>query len=134
MCVVVDLDLVVPAVISLQLLNIKSLDGYPENKEAYLSAMTISADQIVSYANRMKSWDLGRVVVNFDWDDAVRYLQSNSNLFRQIENYSVYSIIIPQMDEFDKERVITELLHELTSRINYSSRVLRTVGLLYETG
>lgn len=132
MCVIVDLDLVVPAVIALEFINIRSLDGYRDNKEDYLSAMTISADQIMNYATRMKSWDLGRVVVNFDWHDAVRYLQSSSDIFEQIENYSVYSIKLPQSSGCDKAAYISDLIKSLTLKTNYSPSVLSTVGLLHE--
>lgn len=130
MCVIVNLDLVVPAAITLELTNIKSLNGYRNNKDLYLSSMTISADQIMNYAMRMRAWDLGRVIVNFDREDAVRYLNSNADMFKQIHHDSIYVIKVPQTDENDMEESVAQLIKKLTSTINYPPRVLRTVGLL----
>lgn len=129
MCVVVDLDLVVPAVISMEFSSMKCLRGYASNKKRYLNAMTISLNQIMNYAMRMKSWDLGRVVVNFRREDAARYLHSNPDIFVKIDPSEIYSIQLPY-DEGQEEAAVLGLLDEMKAKINYSPRVLRTVGLL----
>lgn len=129
MSVVVDLDLVVPAVISTEFSNMKCLRGYKENKKSYLNAMTISLNQIMNYALRMRSWDLGRVVVNFEREDVSRYLHSNPDIFVQIDPSEIYSIRLNYYDGKEEEAVVN-LINEMKSKINYSPRVLRTVGLL----
>lgn len=129
MCVVVDLDLVVPAVISMEFSSMKCLRGYESNKRKYLDAMTISLNQIMNYAMRMKSWDLGRVVVNFRREDAAHYLRSNSDIFIKIDPSEIYSIRLPY-DEGREEDAVQCLIDKMKARINYSPRVLRTVGLL----
>lgn len=133
MCLVVNVDLVVPAVISSEFLSIQCLNGYDENKDKYLETMTISARQIMSYASRMKSWDLGRVVINFESEDAERYLRSKPDLFSPTETLpNVYSVILPQSTgTTDKESSLKDILQKFVSNINYSPRVLRTVGLLH---
>lgn len=133
MCVVVNLDLVVPAVIASEFLMMRCLAGYEDNKDSYLEALTISTRQIMNYAVRMKSWDLGRVVVNFDSQDADRYLQSRPDIFRQIDRNHIYSIRLSEHTDKDKALLVSELIDSLTSTINYSKSVLRTVGLLYDT-
>lgn len=131
MSVVVNLDLVVPAIIESEFSDMKSMGGYETNKDQYLEAMTISATQIMNYASSMKSWDLGRVVVNFDREDAVRYLQSNPRRFKQISPSHIYSIKIPKNSDESSESRMKAFIRELTSEINYSTHVLRTVGLLH---
>lgn len=133
MSIVVNLDLVVPAVIASEFSMLRNLEGYEENKESYLGAMTISTKQIMNYAVRMKSWDLGRVVVNFDNNDVERYLQSRPMLFQQIDQDDIYSIRLAETTGEDKAFLVTELIKDLTSTINYSQKVLRTTGLLYDT-
>lgn len=132
MCVVVNLDLVVPAVISLEFLNMRCLDGYSNNAEKYLDAMTISTHQVMNYAHRMKSWDLGRVVVNFGEEDADRYFKTNSDIFVQIGHSRIYSIQLPYETGKKKDSQLSELIQNLTSKINYSPYILRAVGLLYD--
>lgn len=132
MCVIVDLDLVVPAIISLEFSNMRYMEGYSDHSEKYLSAMTISLNQIMNYAARMKSWDLGRVVVNFNMEDAIRYLQSNPDIFEQIDHSQVYLVRLPHNANQDKDALMSELIEKLVSKINYSPRVLRTVGLLHD--
>lgn len=132
MCVIVNLDLVVPAIISSEFFSMRYMEGYSVHRDKYLSIMTISPHLIMNYATRMKSWDLGRVVVNFDKEDAVRYLHSNPDMFEQIDQSQVYLVKLPRNTDEDKETLMKELIARLVAKINYSPRVLRTVGLLYD--
>ena len=128
---VVNVDLVVPAVISSELWNIQCLNGYEKNRDEYLATMTISVGQIMNYAARMKSWDLGRVVINFGSEDAEHYLQSRPDIFRRKEGCpQLYSVLRPQ--DRNREQRITGIIADFVSKINYSPYVMRTVGLLRE--
>lgn len=131
MCVIVNVDLVVPAVISSEFLNMQCLNGYDENRDEYLATMAISAGQIMNYATRMKSWDLGRVVINFGSEDVERYLRSKPDIFSpKADQPRIYSILLSQGT--DKEQLMKKLIDDFVSKINYSPYVLRTVGLLRE--
>lgn len=131
MCVIVNIDLVIPAALSSEFDTMRRLSGYKEYSNAYLNAMTISADQVMNYAHRMKFRDLGRVVITFNSSDVEFYLRSNTDLFEEIKgSHGLYSVRIPNDGEMKKETSMHNLLKKLTSTINYSPRVLRTAGLL----
>ena len=99
--IIVNLDLVIPAVILQEMINIKSLNNYQNNSKAYLSTMTISVDQVMNYAIRMRAWDLDRVIVNFDRNDVINYLQHNADLFEQINHSSAYDKLDKCHHDFD---------------------------------
>lgn len=127
--VIVNLDLVIPAVILQEIINIKSLNNYQNNSKAYLSTMTISVDQVMNYAMRMRVWDLDRVIVNFDRNDVINYFQHNADLFEQIGHSSAYLIKFLETNNYDMENYVFSLIKNLSSKINYPVRVLKTVGL-----
>lgn len=127
--IVVNLDLVIPAVILQEIINIKSLNNYQNNSKAYLSTMTISVDQVMNYAMRMKTWDLDRVIVNFDKNDIINYFQHNADLFERINHSSAYLIKFLETNNCDMENYVLTLIKNLSSKINYPIRVLKTVGL-----
>lgn len=134
----VNYDLVVAAVIKDQFKIIKSLDGYNENKNDYLSAICLCTKNITNYATRMKSWDLGRVVINFDDNDVLHFFQCRLDIFKPFDSNrfepnegKFFSLRIPE--NIDPEEYVSNLIDELTSHLNYSKRVLRTVELYYDS-
>lgn len=127
--IIVNLDLVIPAVILQEMINIKSLNNYQNNSKAYLSTMTITVDQVMNYAMKMRAWDLDRVIVNFDRNDVINYLQHNADLFEQINHSSAYLIKFLETDNCDMENCVLSLIKNLSSKINYPIKVLKTVGL-----
>ncbi len=134
MCVIVNLDLVIPAVLASELSRVKRLshNSSEQNIDNYVASITISADRVTNYAMRMKSWDLGRVIVNFSKNDAENYLSARSNLFSEIDNLKIYSIILPQetnwgvSQSWDK---MIQCIKQLSNNLNYSERVIKTAGL-----
>lgn len=116
--------------------NMKALskDKNYDEREKCFKAMTISANQIMNFAYHMKTWDLGRVVVNFGREDAEYYLRSNSDIFKKIVFSGISDlpeIYAFQVQEGESGEVsINELLKDLKSKINYAPGVLRAVGLL----
>ena len=127
--IVVNLDLVIPAVILQEIINIKSLNNYQNNSKAYLSTMTITVDQVMNYAIRMRAWDLDRVIVNFDKNDVINYFQHNADLFEQVGHSSAYLIKFSETNDYDMENCVLSLIKNLSSKINYPIKVLKTVGL-----
>lgn len=137
-CVVVNYDIVIAAVINKNFEIIKSLAGYKENKNDYLKAICLCTRAITEYANRMKTWDLGRVVINFDANDALHYLQCHPELFKPFDSNEYepderkfFGFRIPE--NIDLEEYFSNLIDELKSHLNYSKRVLRSVGLYYDS-
>ena len=134
MCVIVNLDLAIPATIQYAFSNLKRMSIYNENANTLLGLIAISPDNILEYANRMKSWDLGRVVVNFDSRDALEGLISYPEFFIYPVDDSQMYRLRPQNDNTRlTEDDVKTIIHSLISNINYSPRVLRTVGLLNNT-
>lgn len=130
MCVIVNLDLAIPATISYAFSNLKKMNKYNENANTLLGLIAISPNNILEYANRMKSWDLGRVVINFDSGDALEGLLSYPEFFIPMDGSQMYRLR-PQKDNTRlTEDDVKTIIHSLVSNINYSPRVLRTVGLL----
>ena len=137
-CLVVNYDLVVAAVIKDQFKTIKSLAGYKENRKAYLSAICLCPNSIMSYAKRMKSWDLGRVVINFDINNVLHFFQCRLDIFEPFDSNGsepderkFFGFRISE--NIDPEKYFSNLIGELISHLNYSKRVLRTVGLYYDS-
>lgn len=131
MCVIVNADLIIPAVVASEFSTMRRLNIDNTYSDIYLEAMTISVSKVMNYAKRMKSWDLGRVVITFNSEDIDFYLRSNTEFFRELEgSEGIYSIKIPKDGEIKKENSVRNLLKKLTATINYSPRVLKTVGLL----
>lgn len=130
MCVIVNLDLAIPATIQYAFSNLKRMSIYNDNDNTLLGLIAISPDNIIEYANRMKSWDLGRVVVNFNSDDALEGLRSYPEFFIPMDGLQMYRLR-PQNDNTRlTEDDVKTIIRSLVSNINYSPRVLRTVGLL----
>lgn len=131
--VIIYLDLVIPAVILQEYIWIKSLNCYRENKKSLLSTMTISADQIMNYAMQMRSWDLGRVVINFGKNDAELFLKRNPHLFERMDcKENLYFVKIPKSNNMECE--VENFIRNLSHNINYPVNVLKTVGLLMKEG
>ena len=137
---IVNYDLVLPAFIYSYYKRLKVLDGYKDNKKDYLGVICLTLKQIEDYAIKMKSWILGRVVVNFDAKEVLNFLQSHPELFKPFDSESNYfkhnentffSLVIPE--DIDPEEYVINIINDMTSHINYPKRVLRAVGLLYDT-
>lgn len=132
MCVIVNLDLVIPAILSEQLIHARMLGEHNKSRgvDFYLNLVTISANQIITYAERMKSWDLGRVIINFTEEDANHYLNSNTKIFEKKNGSDLFLVRLLPIVNGSNELSMKRLIEYLVSNINYSPRVLRAVGLL----
>ena len=135
MCVIVNLDLIIPAILSEQLVRAKMLSEYNKKRSVdfYLNLVTISANQMITYAERMKSWDLGRVIINFTEEDANHYLNSNTKIFEKKNGSDLFLVRLLPIVNGSNELSMKRLIEYLVSNINYSPRVLRAVGLLHES-
>ena len=142
-CIVVNEDLAIPAHLSYEFSILRALPTYQKDethrREYIKCGVSITPKNAVDYAQRMKSWDLGRVVGNFDANDALHFLESHPKLFKTLDSErnvrhdenTLFSLVIPE--GIDPEKYVYNVIDELTSHVNYSKRVLRTVGLLYDT-
>lgn len=125
MCVIVDLDLVVPAIIREEFYTYSVLEREKEDIFNYFDFLTISPEHIMSFALYMKSLDLGRVVINFSQDDARKYIKIRSDIFKEIDDTDVYMVKIND----NSARSINTWIEKSKSKLNYSKRVLSSVGL-----
>ena len=131
MCVIVNLDLVIPAILKNEVDIVKEYRKYGENKRWHLENIQISPNYAMNYANSLKYLDLGRVVVNFRKEDVEKYFKLNSQIFKEILNENIYKLILPMSDEVDDiEKHFDNLINEMVSKLNYSNHVLEVVGLL----
>lgn len=127
MAVIVNTDLVIPAVLNMSLYKIINGDSSKELKDKFLSMIALSPESLVKFADRMKCWDLGRVVRNFDSMTALNILRQDANL-KELGRGGQFVIDFPK--DVDKEQYLKKLIGEYLRPINYSPRVLRTCGLL----
>ena len=123
MCVIVNIDLVVSAVIYSELAEIRRIAGGQAENQDCEKAITVSPDRVMRYARQLKFSDLGRIVINFGREDVAEYLDENSKIFRRVGESQVYRLAPVQTGQ-------KGALDGMLSKLNYSDRVLRTVGLL----
>lgn len=118
---VVNIDLVIPAIIKDELKMYKAL-AKKENSSLckYSQCFTISPKHIMAFAMWLKTLHFGRVIVNFTEEDALKYLRINSNVFKEFDDSRIFSINFSECTEEN----IQKYIDKLTLDINYDLDVL----------
>lgn len=116
---IVNLDLVIPAIIKSELQIAKKIQKKDRNySNVYF---TISPRHIMSFAIWIKTLHLGRVVINFTEDDALKYLRNNSDVYEEIDNSQVFQI---KFSKYTEEN-INKYIDKLALNINYDEEVMK---------
>ena len=118
---VVNIDLVIPAIIKDELKMYKALAKKENgNLYKYSQCFTISPKHIMAFAMWLKTLHFGRVIVNFTEEDALKYLRRNSNVFKEFDGSRIFIIDFLECTE----KNIQKYIDKLTLDINYDLDVL----------